>query len=128
MNEFPRQLALIGTALTLAVALPGDLRAIAEGLSNQGEWQLSLGLSLKLMMHILAVLGLYLDQTFGYAFLLGASLQGGLIATGYLIALDPAARAEHPGQLVWPALDLAFRGYCLVFLAVNWRRIIGKEE
>ncbi|MCA9793821.1 MAG: hypothetical protein KC910_18550 [Candidatus Eremiobacteraeota bacterium] len=128
MSDPARQIALVGTVLTLAVALPGDLRAIAEGFSSQGEWQLSLGLSLKLMMHLLAIVGLYLDQTFGYAFLLGASLQGGLIATGYLVALDPTARAEHPGQLVWPALDLGFRGYCLAFLAVRWRRIIGKEE
>ncbi|MGE0489233.1 MAG: hypothetical protein AB7S38_08465 [Vulcanimicrobiota bacterium] len=128
MSVVARQIALFGTLLTLAVALPGDLRAIAEGFSDQGEWQLSLGLSLKLMMHVLAILGLYLDQTFGYAFLLGASLQGGLIAVGYLVALDPTARAEHPAQLIWPALDLAFRGYCLIFLAVNWRRIIGKEE
>jgi len=108
------------------LALPSDLSNIWVALTDPGpdaDWHLALGLSLKTLMTWLAVLGLWLDKTFGYCFLLGSSLQISLIRVGEFQAVD---FREYPGQLVLPALDLAFRAACFAWLATRWKRLVGE--
>lgn len=117
--------ALASTAFLLIYWLPTDLESIRDGLAS--EPRLALGISLKILMHLLAVLGLYLDKTFGYAFLLGASLQGLLVASGAFRALPTETWWLYRSQLIAPTFDIYLRIFCLVFLATRPGRLIGKE-
>lgn len=119
--------AVAGLALAFFVlALPGDLRNIVAGLRGGdpgADWHLALGLSLKTLMTVGTIVGLWLDKTFGYCFLLGASLQISLIRCGEFQAVD---WREYPGQLLLPAVDLGFRLLSLAWLATRWRRMFGE--
>lgn len=108
------------------LALPSDLSNIWVALTDPGpdaDWRLAAGLSLKTLMTLLAVVGLWLDKTFGYCFLLGSSLQISLIRVGEFQAVD---FRQYPAQLVLPGIDLTFRAVCLVWLATRWKRLIGE--
>lgn len=114
----------IATAVLLVCWLPADIASIRFGLET--EPRLAVGISLKILMHLLAVAGLFLDKTFGYAFLLGASLQGLLVASGSLRSLPISDWAQHLTQIVGPALDVVLRLLSLGFLATRPGRIVGK--
>lgn len=118
-----RLMALLTLALLL-VWLPSDLPAIAEALSYHPR--LALGLSLKILMHLVAVIGLWRDRTAGYAFLLGASLQGLLVAAGGLRVYPLARWPEHLSLVWWPALDAALRVLSLGYLITRPGRMVGK--
>lgn len=111
-----RRFILAGSILFLALALPNDLANIRFSLADT-DHRLALGLSLKTLMAVLAILGLWLDRTFGYAFLLGITLQSSLICVGSLLG----------GDFWLPAIELLFRVNCLAFLIVNARRLVGRR-
>lgn len=119
-----RKVVAIATAVLLVCWLPADIASIRFGLET--EPRLAVGISLKILMHLLAVAGLFLDKTFGYAFLLGASLQGLLVASGSLRSLPISDWAQHLTQIVGPALDVVLRLLSLGFLATRPGRIVGK--
>lgn len=121
-----RKAALVLTAFLLLYWLPADIESVRYGLEHQPK--LALGISLKLFMHVMAIAGLALDSTFGYAFLLGASAQGLLVSTSALRAIPMADWWLHKGQLIVPALDVLIRLFCLGFLASCPKRIVGMEE
>lgn len=114
------------TLFLLSVWLPTDVGLIREGL--EGETRLAVGISLKIFMHLVAVVGLWLDKTVGYAFLLGASLQGLLVAVGPLIAIPVERWVEYSSALWWPLTDVILRITCLIYLATRPGRIVGKES
>ena len=116
---------ICGVTVLLVLWLPFDVQSIAEGLKH--EPRLALGISLKLLMHILAIWGLVLDKTFGYAFLFGATVQGTLVAYGSLQAIPSGQWSNYKLQLLRPGLDLAIRAFCLGFLITRPGRIVGKE-
>jgi hypothetical protein len=108
------------------LALPTDVPNFWAALTdpNSGaDWRLALGLTLKTTMTALAVVGLWLDKTFGYCFLLGSSAQIAFIRVNEFLAVD---FREYPTQFVLPGLDLAFRAVCFVWLATRWKRLIGE--
>jgi hypothetical protein len=105
--------------------LPFDITSIRDGLQFQPE--LALGISLKLLMHILAIVGLLMDKTFGYAFLLGATIQGLLVSSSSLRAIPLNEWLTYKDQLLKPAFDILVRIACLLFLATRPGRIVGKE-
>lgn len=117
-------MALLTLALFL-VGIPWDLDALGFGVSEQPE--LAVGISLKILMHLVAVVGLWKDATPGYAFLLGASAQGLLIDYGSLTAVQPSQWGQFFSTLWWPATDSILRISCLVYLATRPGRIIGWE-
>ena len=104
--------------------LPWDVSSIQDGLSR--HWQLALGVSLKLLMHILAIVGLWKDKTYGYAFLLGATVQGSLPATSSFLAIPSQEWWLYKEQLLRPAFDLLVRLLSIGFLATRPGRIVGK--
>ena len=120
-----RRAALLATTALLLYWLPADLESIRFGLEQQPK--LALGISLKIFMHLAAVVGLTLDQTFGYAFLLGASLQGLLVSVSAMRAIPTAEWLQYKEQLWGPALDVVLRVFCLAFLATRPGRIVGRE-
>jgi polyferredoxin len=117
--------AIAGALLVLMVLwLPFDIASIRDGLEFQPS--LALGISLKLLMHILAIVGLLMDKTFGYAFLLGATLQGLLVSTSSLQAIPTHEWLIYKEQLFKPAFDVVVRIASIIFLATRPGRIIGK--
>jgi hypothetical protein len=104
--------------------LPFDISSLRDGLDHHPR--LALGISLKLLMNILAIVGLWLDKTFGYAFLLGAALQGLLVSTSSLRAVPTVEWWHYKAQLIGPAIDVAVRVVGLVFLATRPGRLVGK--
>ncbi len=109
-----RRLIVAGSVLFLVLSFPGDAQNIWGSL-NSDDKRLALGLSLKTLMAVLAIVGLELDKTFGYAFLLGISLQSLLIAVGRILGGDP----------VLAGIEVVFRLNCLAFLAVYRMRMVG---
>lgn len=77
-------------------------------------------------MHTLAVVGLWKDKTFGYAFLMGATAQGALIATSSFQALPSHEWWLYKEQLLRPSFDLLIRLWSLIFLVARFGRIVGK--
>lgn len=120
-----RKVVIVAVTFLLLIWLPFDLQSIRDGL--EGEPRLALGISLKLLMHILAIWGLVLDKTFGYAFLLGATLQGGLVAYGAVQAVPSGQWWTYKTQLLRPGFDLSLRVLSLAFLLSRPGRMIGKE-
>lgn len=118
-----RKIALVLTAFLLIYWLPTDIESIRFGLAHQPK--LALGISLKIVMHVLAIVGLALDKTFGFAFLLGATIQGLVVSTSAVRAIPTADWWLHRGQLIGPGLDVLFRLYCLGFLATRPQRLFG---
>ena len=121
-----RKVALALTLLLLFYWLPADLESIRYGLKHQGE--LALGISLKIFMHLMAIVGLARDEGFGYVFLLGASAQGLIVAVSALRAIPLSDWWLHREQLVVPVLDTAIRLYCLGFVAYSYRHFMGWDE
>jgi hypothetical protein len=117
-------MALLTLTLFL-VWLPSDINAIRDGLESNPR--LAVGISLKLLMHTVAVVGLWLDRTMGYAFLLGASVQGLLVAVGTLRAVPMSRWSEFTSVLWWPALDATLRVASLVFIFTRPARLVGGE-
>jgi len=113
------------TGALLLLWLPTDLQSISDGLANQPK--LALGISLKIFMHTMAVIGLSLDKTFGYAFLLGATLQGLLVSSSLVRAFPLDDWWHYRAQLAGPVLDVLARLFCLGFLATRPGRLVGKE-
>ena len=118
-----RPAVILFTLGLLLYWLPSDIASIRFGLES--EPKLALGISLKILMHTLAVLGLFLDKTFGYAFLLGASLQGLLIAYTKLQVVPLSHWASYRNQLWAPGVDVCLRTLSLLFLATRMGRLIG---
>lgn len=111
-----RHIVLAGSVIFFLLALPNDIQGIRESLASPDR-RLALGLSLKTLMAVLAILGLSLDKTFGYAFLLGITLQSLLIQAGAL-----------SGAFNWVALtEILFRLNCLAFLIVYRQRMVGRR-
>lgn len=120
-----RKAALFATALLLLYWLPADIESIRFGLAEQPK--LAVGISLKIFMHLAAVVGLALDQTFGYAFLLGATAQGLVVSVSAMRAI-PSTEWWHYKQQLWgPALDVGLRLFCVAFLATRPGRLVGRE-
>ena len=116
--------------LSLLIALPVDAQNIWNGLFHPdltATWKLSLGLSLKVLMGVLSILGLWRDSTFGYTFLLGSSALNLIMRGGELSALE-GVWEDHLGQLVQPLLESFFRLFCLGYLGLHWRRMLGLKE
>ena len=118
-----RKAILALTTLLLLYWLPVDAVSIRTGL--EGQPTLALGISLKILMHLLAILGLALDRTFGYAFLLGASLQGLLISYGALQVIPWQYWWDYRSQLYVPGIDAILRVISLSFVVVHSRRLVG---
>ncbi len=115
-----RRILVAGSVVFFVLALPGDVQSIRESLASPDR-RLALGLSLKTLMAVLAIVGLELDKTFGYAFLLGITLQSLLIKTGAFLGAFPAA-------VDWLAVaEILFRLNCLVFLFVYRGRLVGRR-
>ncbi len=119
-----RVVALVTLAL-LIIGLPWDVDALRFGVTEQP--QLAVGISLKILMHLGAIVGLWKDITLGYAFLLGASAQALLIDYGSLTAVPPHQWSQFVSTLWWPVVDGILRMGCLVYLATRPGRIIGWE-
>lgn len=121
-----RKIVAAVTGLLLLYWLPADIESIRYGLATQPG--LSVGISIKITMHVLAVVGLVKDMTFGYVFLFGATLQGMLVSTSAVRAVPMADWWLHKGQLIGPALDTLLRLACLGFLATRPERLVGRER
>ena len=119
------RLVAILTLALLLVWLPHDLLTIREALGDNSR--LALGLSLKIFMHVVAVIGLWLNKTAGYAFLLGASVQGLLVASGGLRAVPLSRWRDYSSTLWWPILDASLRLVSLAYLGTRPGRLVGKE-
>lgn len=117
-----RKAALALTLFLLLYWLPADLESIRYGLEHHRE--LALGISLKIFMHLMAIVGLARDEGFGYVFLLGASAQGLIVAVSALRAIPQSDWWLHRGQLIVPALDATIRVYCLGFVAYSYRHFL----
>jgi hypothetical protein len=116
--------------VSLLLALPQDLPNIWTGLNHPdptATWKLSLGLSLKTLMAVVSVLGLWQDSAAGYAFLLGSSAQNLLVASGELLAVEDVW-IDHVDQIAKPTLEAVFRIFCLGYLVLHWRKIVGLKE
>ena len=110
-----RKAAIVCTLGLLFYWLPADIESIRFGLES--EPKLALGISLKIFMHVMAAIGLGLDKTFGYVFLLGATVQGLVVSTSAMRALPFESWWQYKGQLMGPAVDIILRCLCVVFLA-----------
>ncbi|MEW6282803.1 MAG: hypothetical protein AB1758_29600 [Candidatus Eremiobacterota bacterium] len=117
-----RRFILAGSLVFLVLALPGDLSNIFWG----GNWRLSLGLSLKTLMAVLAILGIWKQRSYGQPFLFGITAQSSLIRVGEFQAVA-GLWSDYWSQLVLPGLELLFRLFCLIYLGLELTREVSKR-